>query len=254
MSFPDLKTRSVVKPGTYAVIPPEGRVINVIPGIEGCELSIVGSPKIGCSFVQYVGKVKAEGQTTKPFAAESGIESFIYVIDGEGELKVTIGGESKTLSAGGYAYIPDNKALEFANTGRDEVRILLYKQRYIPAEGMQPYTVFGNVHDIQEDNYMGLPQVWIKDLLPVDINFDMNFHVLSFDPGGCHPFIETHVQEHGAYLLEGEGIYLLGQDWVQTVAEDFIWFGPFTQQACYGTGDSRFTYIYSKDCHRDVEI
>ena len=26
-------------------------------------------------------------------------------------------------------------------------------------------------------------------------------------PGGCHPFVETHVQEHGAYILEGEGCY-----------------------------------------------
>ena len=254
MSFPDLKTRSVIKPGVYAVIPPEGRVINVIPGIEGCELTIVGSPKIGCSFVQYVGKVTEEGKTTKAFAAEENVESFIYVIDGEGELEVTIGDERKTLAAGGYAYAPDNKGMEFANTGRGEVRILLYKQRYIAAEGMQPYTVFGNANELQEEKYMGLDHMWVRDLLPVDINFDMNFHILSFVPGGCHPFIETHVQEHGCYLLEGEGIYKLGDDWIQTIEEDFIWFGPFTQQACYGTGSSRFTYIYSKDCHRDVEI
>lgn len=254
MSFPELKTRSVVKHGEYAVIPPEGRVINVIPGIENCQLSIIGSPKMGCSFVQYVGTVTTDGKTSKPFAAEADVESFIYVMDGEGEIIVKVGGESRHLSQGGYAFAPSDKALEFENTGRGDVRILLYKQRYIAAEGMKPYTVFGNVNDIEEANYMGLPQVFIKDLLPVDINFDMNFHVLSFEPGGCHPFIETHVQEHGAYLLEGEGIYLLGNDWVQTMAEDFIWFGPFTQQACYGTGASRFTYIYSKDCHRDVEI
>ncbi|AMO57405.1 hypothetical protein GZ77_15515 [Endozoicomonas montiporae] len=254
MSFPDLKTRSVVKPGEYAVIPPEGRVINVIPGLENCQLSIIGSPKIGCSFVWYTGTVASDGYTSKPFASEEGIESFIWVMDGDGELEVRVGEESVTLGQGGFAYAPDNEALEFKNTGRDDVRVILYKQRYIPAEGKQPYAVFGNTNDIPEVNYMGLEQVFLKDLLPIDTHFDMNFHILSFAPGGCHPFIETHVQEHGAYLLEGEGIYLLGNDWVQTMKEDFIWFGPFTQQACYGTGNGRFTYIYSKDCHRDVEI
>ena len=254
MGFPDLKTRSIVKPNEYAVLPTEGRVINVIPGLENCQLTILGSPKIGCSFVWYTGSVLKDGHTSKPFAAEEGVESFIWVMDGEGELEVRIGDESKTLGQGGFAYAPHDKALEFKNTGRGDIRVILYKQRYIPAEGKQPYTVFGNTNEIEEVNYMGLEQVFLKDLLPIDTNFDMNFHILSFAPGGCHPFIETHVQEHGAYLLEGEGIYLLGNDWVQTMAEDFIWFGPFTQQACYGTGNGRFTYIYSKDCHRDVEI
>ena len=54
MAYPEglLKTRAVIRPGEYAVIPPEGRVRNVIPGIEGCAMSIIASPKLGASFVQ----------------------------------------------------------------------------------------------------------------------------------------------------------------------------------------------------------
>ena len=54
MGYPKdiLETRSIVKPGEYAVIPPTGLVNNVIPGIEGCRISIVASPKYGASFVQ----------------------------------------------------------------------------------------------------------------------------------------------------------------------------------------------------------
>ena len=57
MAYPEglLKTRAVIRPGEYAVIPPEGRVRNVIPGFEGCNMSIIASPKLGASFVQYVG-------------------------------------------------------------------------------------------------------------------------------------------------------------------------------------------------------
>ena len=53
MAYPEglLKTRAVIRPGEYAVIPPEGRVRNVIPGIEDCNMSILASPKLGASFV-----------------------------------------------------------------------------------------------------------------------------------------------------------------------------------------------------------
>jgi (S)-ureidoglycine aminohydrolase len=36
--------------------------------------------------------------------------------------------------------------------------------------------------------------------------------------------------------------------------EDFIWFGPFTQQAAYTTGRKPLWYIYSKDMNRDADI
>ena len=88
MGYPDglLKTRAVIRPGEYAVIPPEGRVHNVIPGIEGCTVSIIASPKLGASFVQYVGTAQPGGGTSSPFAREAGVESFLYVMDGEGAL------------------------------------------------------------------------------------------------------------------------------------------------------------------------
>ncbi|OQX38329.1 MAG: (S)-ureidoglycine aminohydrolase [Oceanospirillales bacterium LUC14_002_19_P2] len=256
MGYPDglLKNRSVIKHGVYAVVAPEGRVINSIPGFDGCALTIVASPKMGASFVQYVGTVQPDGGTTKPFASEEMIESFVYFMDGEGSLKVSVGDEEQTLTQGGYAFAPADKALSFQNIGDKPLRVLLYKQRYIPLEGQSARTVFGNANDIEEVFYDDMENVFIRDLLPIEMGFDMNMHILSFDPSGSHPFVETHVQEHGAYLTEGEGIYLLGEDWVQVQAEDFIWFGPFTQQAVYATGRGRLTYIYSKDCNRDVDI
>ncbi len=73
MAYPEglLKTRAVIRPGEYAVIPPEGRVRNVIPGIEGCTMSIIASPKLGASFVQYVGTALPGGGTVTPFAQGS---------------------------------------------------------------------------------------------------------------------------------------------------------------------------------------
>ncbi|MBT5487123.1 MAG: (S)-ureidoglycine aminohydrolase, partial [Deltaproteobacteria bacterium] len=42
-----LESRAVIKPGIFTIIPPEGRVINSIPGFEGCKLTIIASPKHG---------------------------------------------------------------------------------------------------------------------------------------------------------------------------------------------------------------
>lgn len=258
MPYPNgpLKTRAVVKPGVYAVIPPEGRVINVIPNIRGCNMTILCTPKIGASFVQYIGTAEPDGGTVTPFGAETGIETFIYFLDGEGSLKVSAGDKTETFSQGGYAYAPAGVGTSFKNVGSKPLRFLLYKQIYTPHPDPKktPHAVFGNVNNIQERFYDGMHNVFIRDLLPVDEAFDMNMHILTFEPGGCHPFIESHVQEHGAYIYEGQGMYLLGEDWVSVQKEDFLWFGPYTQQACYGTGTGRLSYIYSKDCHRDVTL
>jgi len=253
MGYPKdfLKTRAVVRLGEYAVLPPEGRVINVIPNFEGFKLTILASPKMGASFVQYIAEVEPGAKTTKTFGGD-GIETFVFFMDGEGELTVKVGDEEKKLKQGGYAFAPADLGMGIKNESKGTMRILLYKQKYIPLEGASARSVFGNINYIQERIYDDMENVFIVDLLPVEMGFDMNMHILSFETDGCHPFVETHVQEHGAYLLKGQGIYLIGDEWVQVKKEDFIWFGPFIQQAVYTTGRERLTYIYSKDCNRDV--
>ena len=253
MGYPTdiLATRAVIKHGDYAIIPPTGLVNNVIPGIENCRISIVASPKMGASFVQYVVEAMPYlGRTTVPFAAAEGVESFLYCLSGQGVAHV--GGSSAQLSEGAYVYAPAGVGISFANNANSPLRLLLYKQRYVPLEGHVPHAVVGNATEIEYRNYDDMDNVLIKDLLPADVGFDMNFHILSFMPGGSHPFIETHVQEHGAYILSGEGAYFLGGEWRMIRKDDFVWFGPFTTQGAYGVGREAFTYVYSKDCNRDV--
>jgi (S)-ureidoglycine aminohydrolase len=254
MGYPKdiLSTRAVVKRGSYAVIPPDGLVNNVIPGIEGCRVSIVASPKMGASFVQYIIEAEKNGGTARVFGGESNIETFLYVIEGKGTF--TQEGKIYQAAAGSYIFSPAGVGLEFHNTSDKKMRALLYKQIYIPLKGHGAVMVYGSVNDIPYRIYDDMENVFIKDLLPIDIGFDMNMHILSFAPGGCHPFVETHVQEHGAYILEGEGCYLLDNEWRMIKRNDFVWFGPYVTQAAYGVGRGNFTYIYSKDCHRDISL
>lgn len=253
MSYPKdlLSTRAIVKPGLYAILPRGGLVNNVIPGVAECKVSIVASPKLGAGFVQYAIEAEAGGAAAEPLAAEPGAESFLYCI--EGRAVVEAGGAEKTLTAGGYLYLPaDQGGIRF--NCPEASRLLLYKQKYVPLAGKQPYLVVGNVNEMPFEEYEGMKNVFIKDLLPKDTAFDMNMHILSFEPGGCHSFVETHVQEHGAYILSGEGMYIMEQEWIPIRKDDFMWFGPYVPQACYGVGREPFAYIYSKDCNRDVTI
>ncbi|MDF2568007.1 MAG: (S)-ureidoglycine aminohydrolase [Oscillospiraceae bacterium] len=254
MSYPSdlLSTRAVIKPGLFAVIPKEGLVNNVIPYIQKCKVSIVASPKMGANFVEYVVTAEPEGGTTSAFGKEEHTESFLYCISGT--LDVKVGEQQATLTDGGYVYAPAGVGIHFENTGETAAKLLLYKQIYIPWEGVSPHICVGNTNDIPYRIYDEMSNVYIKDLLPTDIGFDMNMHILAFEPGGCHPFVETHVQEHGAYILSGEGMYLMDDTWMGIKKEDFMWFGPYVPQCAYGVGRELFAYIYSKDCNRDVTL
>ena len=102
MGYPSdiLSTRAVIRPGKYVVIPPEGLVNNVIPGIENCRVSIVASPKYGASFVQYLITAQPGGGTSRPFGREEGIEVFFYVLEGTGTVRA--GGEEHPVGSGDY--------------------------------------------------------------------------------------------------------------------------------------------------------
>ena len=74
MGYPKdiLSTRAILAHGRYALIPPEGRVNNVIPNLDKCLTSVLGSPEIGAKFAFYTILVSPEGGTSKDFCEEIG--------------------------------------------------------------------------------------------------------------------------------------------------------------------------------------
>lgn len=249
-----LANRSIIKRGNFALIEPDGIVKNVIPNFENCEVTILSSPKLGASFVDYLLNIEKGGHNHSGFGGD-GIETFLYVF--EGNLKVWNEEKEAHLTDGGFIFCPEDKKLYFENTGDKKVRAFLYKRRYDRIEGHSAYTVIDNINDVQWVEYEGMKDVLVKDFLPsaTDIGFDMNFHILAFKPGACHGYIETHIQEHGAYIYSGQGMYNLDNNWVPVKKGDYLFMGAYSLQAAYGVGrDEDFAYIYSKDCNRDVKL
>lgn len=53
----------------------------------------------------------------------------------------------------------------------------------------------------------------LRKLLPATPEYDFNMHVMTFEPGEFLTVKEVHFNQHGLLLLEGQGIYRLGDKW-----------------------------------------
>ena len=89
---------------------------------------------------------------------------------------------------------------------------------------------------------------------PADMRHDMHINIVTLEPGAVIPFAETHVMEHGLYVLEGKAVYRLNQDWVEVEAGDYMWLRAFCPQACYAGGPTRFRYLLYKDVNRHATL
>lgn len=253
MGYPKgvLSSRSIIRKNNYALIEPNGRVKNIVPGFDGCEMTILGSPKLGASFVDYIIKMNPDGGNSRGFGGDGG-ESFVYCISNN--VIAAAGNKEFEMSGGGYLYCPPDRKMYLQNNFTEPCWLFLYKQKYVPLDDLKPWIICGNANDIEFRDYEDMRNVHVKDLLPTDLAFDMNMHILGFDPGGCHPMVETHYQEHGAYILTGEGVYNLDNEWVPVQKDDYLYMSAYSPQAAYGVGRELFSYIYSKDCNRDAQL
>ena len=63
-------------------------------------------------------------------------------------------------------------------------------------------------HALEDD-----PDLQVRCLLPDTMNFDFAVNTMVYQPGASLSMVEMHVMEHGLLMLEGGGIYRLGDSW-----------------------------------------
>ena len=141
-----LESRAVIDHGNFALIPHDGLVKNSVPGFENVSMSILSSPKLGASFVDYIITFHEGGQNKRGFG-EEGVQTFIYVL--EGKLNVSDGEETHELTTGGYVYLPAGVKMYMENGQEADTEAFLYKRRYEPIEGHEAHKVVGNVSEIE---------------------------------------------------------------------------------------------------------
>ena len=75
-------------------------------------------------------------------------------------------------------------------------------------------------------------------------------NTMTFQPGASLHMVEMHVMEHGLLILEGGGIYRLGDKWYPVTAGDFIWMAPYCPQWFGALGEKPAKYLIYKDWNR----
>jgi (S)-ureidoglycine aminohydrolase len=131
------------------------------------------------------------------------------------------------------------------------------RKAYEAVEGLDaPDVVVTNENDVapiaMPDTNGGWATTRFVDM--ADMRHDMHVTIVTLQPGAVIPFAETHVMEHGLYVLEGKAVYRLNQDWVEVEAGDYMWLRAFCPQACYAGGPGPFRYLLYKDVNRHMKL
>jgi (S)-ureidoglycine aminohydrolase len=254
-----LHTGRAVFTESYAVIPNgcfSDIVTSYLPGWTGTRLWLIARPMTGFSetFSQYVMEVAPGGGSERP-EPEAGAQGALFVM--EGEITVTLDGAPHRLQPGGFAWLPPGSGWTLRNEGSRHAAFQWIRKLYERVDGIDvPEPVFRNEQDIVPLSMPGTAGRWATTRFvdPDDIRHDMHVTIVTFEPGGLIPFEETHVMEHGLYVLEGKAVYKLNRDWVEVQAGDFMWLRAFCPQACYAGGPGRFRYLLYKDVNRHARL
>ncbi|PQO22162.1 (S)-ureidoglycine aminohydrolase [Rhodobacteraceae bacterium WD3A24] len=250
-----LHTGRAVFTEAYAVIPRgvmRDIVTSNLPGWAGTRAWILARPLSGFAetFAHLVLEIASHGGATAP-EPDPGAEAVIFVTGGAVWLRVA--GKEHELGPGGYAYLPPGTDWQIRNGAEGPAQLHWIRKRYEPAPGVAPPTPF--VTSDQEVPAEPMPDTdgrWAttRFVEPDDMSHDMHVNIVTFQPGGSIPFEETHVMEHGLYVLQGKAVYRLNRDWVEVEAGDFLWLRAFCPQACVAAGPGPFRYLLYKDVNR----
>ena len=254
----ELTTDRAVFTQAYAVLPRgtmRDIVTSALPHWEGTRAWVLARPLSGFAetFSHYIVEVGAGGGSDRP-DDDRRAEAVLFVVDGSPTLHLA--GATHALRPGSYAYLPAGAGWSLRNDSGAGATFHWIRKAYQPVDGIDaPEPLITHEDDVAPQSMPGT-DAWATQRFvdPVDVRHDMHVNIVTFQPGGSIPFPETHVMEHGLYVLEGKGVYLLNQDWVEVQAGDFMWLRAFCPQACYAGGPGPFRYLLYKDVNRHARL
>jgi (S)-ureidoglycine aminohydrolase len=255
----DLLTGRAVFTEAYVVIPKgvmRDIVVSYLPFWENTRAWIIARPLSGFAetFSQYIMEVGPGGGSKRP-ETDGKAEAALFIV--EGVLALSIGRERHELAPGFFAYIPAGASWSVRNDAGEPCRFHWIRKAYEAVEGLdKPEAFIANEAGIEPIAMPGTDGRWATTRFvdPSDLRHDMHVTIVTLEPGAVIPFAETHVMEHGLYVLEGKAVYRLNQDWVEVEAGDFMWLRAFCPQACYAGGPGRFRYLLYKDVNRHARL
>ena len=234
-------TRSSLK-SDHLLHTPDTFIRTPLPGATGVDFIIHIAPQLGARFTQMTAEFAAGG-SLGPAPAQR----FLYVLDGE--LLLTAAGKTHLLTPGAYAYLPHetHHSVQARITSRAAVIEKSYEQL---AGTPAPEIVIGHEPEVKPVALMGDEALRVRSLMPDGPPYDFAVNTMTYDPGAALSLVEVHVMEHGLLMLEGGGIYRLGDAWYPVQAGDFIWMGAYCPQWFGALGKKPAKYLIYKDWRR----
>ncbi|XP_042406656.1 (S)-ureidoglycine aminohydrolase-like [Zingiber officinale] len=236
-------TRSVYK-RDHAVITPESHVFSPLPNWVNTLGAYLVTPAMGSHFSMFLARMQENSRSGLP---PKDVERFVFVIEGS----VTFSNGSlidHKLPVDSYVYLPPN--VEHTLESDMAATVVIFERRHASLENYHPEQIIGST---AKQPLLETPgEVFeLRKLLPTSAHYDFNIHIMDFQPGEYLNVKEVHYNQHGLLLLEGQGIYRLGDNWYPVQAGDVIWMAPFVPQWYAALGNSRSRYLIYKDVNRD---
>jgi len=234
----------------YTVVTPANHYPSRLPEFGDQPVVKLVTPRMAPSRIgEYLVSLDAGGQTTRRVGA--GYERFFYVLDGVVTLS-TAASERRTLRAGGFAYLPSDASYELQAGEGAPARLLIVKRVYEGHAAHDAPSALSGHRDDEPFAATPVPGFTRRELLPVENPaFDFAMSLLRFDAGVGLDKIEVHDEEHGLWMTEGGGTYVLGSDEHEVRAEDFIYMAPYCPQGFTASDDGPAEYLLYKDTWRD---
>jgi (S)-ureidoglycine aminohydrolase len=226
----------------HLLLTPDTFVRTTLPGMKNASAIVHVGPALGAAFTEYTAEFEPKGELGNTSA-----QRFIYVMEGAATLEAQ--GKQHNLTARGCAYL--SEGLPHRVIAEEKSRVVVIEKHYRRVEKIEPECLLVSSEDTVSSHALGEdPDLQVKCLLPDDARFDFAVNTMVYQPGASLSMVEMHVMEHGLVMLEGSGIYRLGDSWYPVAAGDFIWMGPWCPQWFGAIGKVPAKYLIYKDWNR----
>jgi (S)-ureidoglycine aminohydrolase len=210
--------------------------------MKACAAVVHAGPAMGAKFTEYTAEFESAGELGSTTA-----QRFLYVL--EGQLNMEIDGRKSELGMRGYAYLPEGTPHRVV--AKKPSRAAVIEKHYQPLASFESPRPIISSEDAISSHLLGDDSgLQVKCLLPDTMNFDFAVNSMVYQPGAALSMVEMHVMEHGLLMLEGGGIYRLGDSWYPVTAGDFIWMAPWCPQWFGAIGKVPAKYLIYKDWNR----
>jgi (S)-ureidoglycine aminohydrolase len=226
----------------HLFLTPDTFVRAALPGMKNASAIVHIGPALGAAFTEYTAEFEPQGELGNTSA-----QRFIYVLEGA----LTLEAESKQheLTARGCAFVPQGLSHRIA--AKVKSRLAVIERHYERIANIDPPRLIVSSEDAVSSRALdGDSDLQVKCLLPDEPQFDFAVNTMMYQPGAALRMVEMHVMEHGLIMLEGGGIYRLGDSWYPVTAGDFIWMGPWCPQWFGAIGKVPAKYLIYKDWNR----